>query len=40
MPDLYERNEQTVLRVAYRYCHDNPLQTGSLPNLSGDIVRA
>ncbi|EKT4453310.1 sigma-54 dependent transcriptional regulator [Pseudomonas putida] len=40
VPNLYEHIEETVFRVAYRYCHGNQLQTGRLLNISRNIVRA
>jgi sigma-54-specific transcriptional regulator len=37
---LYDRIEETVMRVAYDYCHRNQLETARLLEISRNIVRA
>ena len=39
-PELYARLEHAIMRAAYRYCHNNQLQTARLLGISRNIVRA
>ena len=38
-PNLYQRIDETVLRVAYEYCEHNQLRTARLLGISRNIVR-
>jgi aliphatic sulfonates family ABC transporter substrate-binding protein len=40
VPNLYEHIESVVMRAAYRYCHNNQLQTARLLGVSRNVVRA
>jgi len=40
LPDLHERVESALIRGAYRYCHNNQLQTARLLGVSRNVVRA
>jgi sigma-54-specific transcriptional regulator len=39
-PNLYALIEEAVLRVAFRYCENNQLQTARLLGISRNVVRA
>ncbi|MDX2020797.1 MAG: sigma-54 dependent transcriptional regulator [Deltaproteobacteria bacterium] len=39
-PELHAKIEETVMRVAFDYCHRNQLQTARLLGISRNIVRA
>ena len=39
-PSLHELIESAVMRAAYRYCHNNQLQTARLLGVSRNVVRA
>lgn len=38
--DLYSNLEETIIRAAYNYCHNNAAQTAKLLGVSRNIVRA
>ncbi len=38
--DLYEQIDEIVMRSAFRYCHNNQVQTAKLLGISRNIVRA
>src|SRR5450830_560060 len=38
--NLYEHLEDTIIRAAYNYCHNNQVQTAKLLGISRNIVRA
>ncbi|WP_347986538.1 sigma-54 dependent transcriptional regulator [Methylomonas sp. AM2-LC] len=38
--DLYSNLEETIIRAAYNYCHNNAAQTAKLLGISRNIVRA
>jgi aliphatic sulfonates family ABC transporter substrate-binding protein len=40
IPNLHEHIESAVMRAAYRYCHNNQLQTARLLGVSRNVVRA
>jgi aliphatic sulfonates family ABC transporter substrate-binding protein len=40
VPNLHEYIESAVMRSAYRYCHNNQLQTARLLGVSRNVVRA
>jgi aliphatic sulfonates family ABC transporter substrate-binding protein len=40
IPNLHEYIESAVMRAAYRYCHNNQLQTARLLGVSRNVVRA
>jgi len=40
VPNLHELIESAVMRAAYRYCHNNQLQTARLLGVSRNVVRA
>jgi len=40
VPNLHELVESAVMRAAYRYCHNNQLQTARLLGVSRNVVRA
>ncbi|MEY2934737.1 MAG: hypothetical protein RL033_5486, partial [Pseudomonadota bacterium] len=40
VPQLHEHVERALLRSAYRYCHENQLQTARLLGMSRNVVRA
>jgi aliphatic sulfonates family ABC transporter substrate-binding protein len=40
LPKLHEYIESAVMRAAYRYCHNNQLQTARLLGVSRNVVRA
>ena len=40
LPHLHEYIESTVMRAAYRFCHNNQLQTARLLGVSRNVVRA
>jgi aliphatic sulfonates family ABC transporter substrate-binding protein len=40
VPNLYEHIEAAVMRSAYRFCHNNQLQTARLLGVSRNVVRA
>lgn len=37
---IYERLEDTIIKTAYNYCHNNQVQTAKLLGISRNIVRA
>ncbi|ROH84484.1 sigma-54-dependent Fis family transcriptional regulator [Pseudomethylobacillus aquaticus] len=39
-PALYEHLEDTIIRAAYQFCHNNQVQTAKLLGISRNIVRA
>jgi len=38
--NLYEHFEDTIVKAAYHYCHNNQVQTAKLLGISRNIVRA
>jgi aliphatic sulfonates family ABC transporter substrate-binding protein len=40
IPNLHEYVESALMRAAYRYCHNNQLQTARLLGVSRNVVRA
>jgi aliphatic sulfonates family ABC transporter substrate-binding protein len=40
LPNLHEHVESALIRSAYRYCHNNQLQTARLLGVSRNVVRA
>jgi aliphatic sulfonates family ABC transporter substrate-binding protein len=40
LPNLHDHIESAVMRAAYRYCHNNQLQTARLLGVSRNVVRA
>jgi aliphatic sulfonates family ABC transporter substrate-binding protein len=40
VPNLHDLIESAVMRAAYRYCHNNQLQTARLLGVSRNVVRA
>jgi aliphatic sulfonates family ABC transporter substrate-binding protein len=40
LPNLHEHVESALIRGAYRYCHNNQLQTARLLGVSRNVVRA
>jgi aliphatic sulfonates family ABC transporter substrate-binding protein len=40
LPNLHEHVESALIRRAYRYCHNNQLQTARLLGVSRNVVRA